>query len=61
MMVGAWASEETSPLLALLLAGAPLAETEGVEDLAVGRLPKTASASVPWGFEKLDGIAGGVL
>ena len=61
MMVGEWASEQTSPLLALLLAGALLAETEGVEDLAVGRLPKTASVSVPWGFEKFDGVAGGVL
>src|SRR5919106_193637 len=61
MMFGAWASEETSPMLALLIAGAPLAQTEIVEDLAVGRLPRTASASDPWGFEKLDGIAGGVL
>src|SRR5918992_2688223 len=61
MMVGACASEETSPHLALLIAGTPLAETDGVEDLAVGRLPKTALASVPWGFEKFDGVAGGVL
>ena len=43
------------------MAGATLAETEGIEDLILGRLPETASASVPWGFEKLDGVAGGVF
>jgi hypothetical protein len=48
--------------LALPIAGATLAEIEGIEDLAVGRLPETvALASVPRGFEELDGIAGGVL
>jgi hypothetical protein len=53
--------KETSPLLALPIAGATLADTEVIEDLILGRLPETASESVPWGFEKLDGVAGGVL
>jgi hypothetical protein len=48
--------------LALPIAGATLAETEGIEDLAVERLPETvALESVPWGLEKFDGVAGGVL
>ena len=38
------------------------AETEGIDDLILGRLPGMAPvASVPRGFEKFDGIAGGVL
>ncbi len=53
---------ETSPFLALPIAGATLAETESIDDLILGRLPEVAPAvSVPWGFEKFDGVARGVL
>jgi hypothetical protein len=38
------------------------AETEGIDDLILGRLPEVApAASDPRGFEKFDGIARGVL
>jgi hypothetical protein len=55
--------EETSPFLALPIAGATLAETEGIDDLILGRLLEVApvAVSVPWGFEKFDGIARGIL
>jgi hypothetical protein len=56
-------ARETSPLLELAIAGATLAETEGIDDLILGRLLEVApvAVSVPWGFEKFDGIARGIL
>jgi hypothetical protein len=40
-----------------------MAETEGIDDLILGRLPEVApvAVSVPWGFEKFDGVARGIL
>ena len=40
-----------------------MGETKDIEDLILGRLPETAMApaSVPWRFEKFDGVAGGIL
>jgi hypothetical protein len=54
---------ETSPFLALPIAAVTLAETEGINDLILGRLPEVApvAVSVPWGFEKFDGVARGIL
>jgi hypothetical protein len=56
-------NRETSPFLALPIAGATLAETESIDDLILGRLPEVApvAVSVPWGFEKFDGVARGIL
>jgi hypothetical protein len=47
----------------LPVAGATLAETEGSDDLILGRLLEVAPVvvSVSWGFEKFDGIARGIL
>jgi hypothetical protein len=49
--------------LELLIAGATLAETEGIDELILGRLLEVApvTLSVAWGFEKFDGIARGIL
>src|SRR5215208_2666271 len=60
-----WMSYRAKPrhFLELPTAGATLAETEGIDDLILGRLLEMApvAVSVPWGFEKFDGIARGVL
>ena len=38
------------------------AETEGINGPILGRLPEmTPAVSAPRGFEKFDGVAGGVL
>jgi hypothetical protein len=54
---------ETSPFLALPIAGATLAESEDIDDLILGQLPEVApvALSVHWGFEKFDGVARGIL